>query len=377
MATPIKSDKIYCTMGDHFVLKKHFWQSESIVNTNGVLHICSDCVNDLFEKLYKKHKDKPQDFKLDGSNIEFDTITEHVLKETCRYIDLCFNYDAYNAMQTHIASFNTNGRTISKIFGIYKSKLSSTVKNNKNNGSTYDLSDNVKTEKLNIVKVEDVLDNVIDDVISKDDLKNKQDVIRLMNYDPFEFEKEEDKKYLYNTLVDYLDESTLEDSFKLPVCIEITKGFNHLNHINNLISKIDYSNADATGKIKTLISAKDTLMKTLLNMAKDNGISVNHATNKSKGAGTLAGIIKKLQEYGFDEIDINLFDIETEKGIKQVADISNKSILDQLMLDENDYTSMIEEQRILIDNFRNKYEKAEEENRLMRIKIASYKEGEL
>ena len=36
------------------------------------------------------------------------------------------------------------------------------------------------------------------------------------------------------------------------------------------------------------------MYRALLALAKDNWISVNHATNKSKGAGTLSVIIKKL-----------------------------------------------------------------------------------
>lgn len=151
--------KLYCTMGDHFVLSKNFWQSESVVNKNGILHICSDCVNDLFEKLYKKYKHKEDNFILDGDSIEFDTLTEHALKETCRYIDLRFSYDAYSALQTHITKLKSNDKKIYKIFGIYKSKLSSTVKNNVGNGTIYDLSDSVIIEKTssNIDKTEEFL----------------------------------------------------------------------------------------------------------------------------------------------------------------------------------------------------------------------------
>jgi uncharacterized protein YprB with RNaseH-like and TPR domain len=112
------------------------------------------------------------------------------------------------------------------------------------------------------------------------------------------------------------------------------------------------------------------MLASVLALAKDNGISVNHNNTKSKGAGTLSGIIKTLQEKGFTESDINLFDIETLGGIKQVADESNKSILQQLMFDENDYTEMIKEQRVLIEDYRSKYEKLEEEHRLLKIKYA-------
>jgi hypothetical protein len=210
--------------------------------------------------------------------------------------------------------------------------------------------------------------------------RNKKDVLKILGYDPFEFENDEDKSYLYNTLIDYLDENTQEDNFKLPACIELVKTFNQINQINKGIATIT-SNIGMmikdTKEITALINAKEKMLKSVLALAKDNGISVNHSNNKSKGAGTLSGIMKKLQELGFEESNINLFNVETIGGIKQVADISNKSILNQLMFDENDYTEMIKEQKILIDEFRDKAEKLEEENRNLKMKIQNMKDGGL
>jgi len=351
--------KLYCTMKDHWLVENKFWQSESIMNVNGYMNICTDCANELFDKVYIKIKNLDNTFIVDSNSVIFDEITDIVLKETCRYIDVCFNYDAYISAQSHINTIKNSGKKVCKIFGIYKSKLSTVVKSNIGIGMTYEFSDEVK--------IKETKHEVI--VAAGGDLQNRNDVVRLLLYDPFEFEKEEDKKYLYNSLIDFLDESTLEDSFKLPVCIEIAKGFNQLNHVNNLISNIDYSSADAVGKIKTLIAAKDTMTKTLLAMAKDNGISVNHNNNKSKGAGTLSGIIKQLQEKLISEAQVNTFDILTCEGMRQVADISNKSIFQQLQLDENDYNEMVIEQRRMIEEFVKKTSILEEENRKLKVSL--------
>jgi len=351
--------KLYCTMKDHWLVENKFWQSESIMNVNGYMNICTDCANELFDKVYIKIKNLDNTFIVDSNSVIFDEITDIVLKETCRYIDVCFNYDAYISTQSHINTIKNSGKKVCKIFGIYKSKLSTVVKSNIGIGMTYEFSDEVK--------IKETKHEVI--VAAGGDLQNRNDVVRLLLYDPFEFEKEEDKKYLYNSLIDFLDESTLEDSFKLPVCIEIAKGFNQLNHVNNLISNIDYSSADAVGKIKTLIAAKDTMTKTLLAMAKDNGISVNHNNNKSKGAGTLSGIIKQLQEKLISEAQVNTFDILTCEGMRQVADISNKSIFQQLQLDENDYNEMVIEQRRMIEEFVKKTSILEEENRKLKVSL--------
>ena len=202
------------------------------------------------------------------------------------------------------------------------------------------------------------------------DSKNKEDVLRMLGYDPFETEYEADKPYLYSRLIDYLDESTLEDSFKLPASIEIVKSFNQIDKINHALSLITRdikSISNNVGGIKSLFDAKEKILKSVLALAKDNGISVNHNNNKSKGAGTLSGIIKKLQELDLDEARVNLFDIETAKGIRQVADISNESIIKQLNFDENDYTEMIRDQRIIIDELTVKCTALEEENRKLKL----------
>lgn len=351
--------KLYCTMKDHWAVEKNFWQSDSMINANGFMHICSDCANELFDNLYKKAKKLDLEFILDSDSIIFDEITDMAFKEACRYIDMCFNYDAYGSMQSHLNTVKNSGRKVNKIFGVYKNKLSTVVKNNAGVGMTYEFSDEVITKTLESNEIVEY---------EADDLKNKNDVITLLGYDPFESEKESDKRYLYNTLIDYLDESTLDDSFKLPVVIEITKGFNQLNHVNRLISNIEYASPEAVGKIKTLISAKDTMMKTLLAMAKDNGISVNHNNNKSKGGNTLNGVVKKLNEIGLSTAEINLFDLETCEAMKQIADFSNKSILDQLMFDDNDYTDIIAQQRDLIKKLDDELIKVKEENRLLKVK---------
>lgn len=219
--------------------------------------------------------------------------------------------------------------------------------------------------------------------ISKKDKENikiaQKDVLKLLGYDPFINEPEDDKYKLYNSLIDYLDESTLEDSFKIPTVIQIVKTFNQVDKIDNALTEYMNDKSNIVGNassINTLFGAKKNMLASILNMAKDNGISVNHSLNKSKGAGTLTGSIKKLQDLGFNEAEINLFNIETCDGMRQVANASNKSIVQQLMFDENDYTEMIKEQRILIEKFRSSVEKLEEENRQLKIQLSQIKVGD-
>jgi hypothetical protein len=171
----------------------------------------------------------------------------------------------------------------------------------------------------------------------------------------------------------------MEDGFKLNAIIEIVTGFNQIEKINRAINDITNfpdKMANKSGGIKTLTATKKDILMTLLGLAKDNGISVNNNNNKSKGGNTLNGIVKKLTEVGLSSAELNLFDLETSEAMKQIADFSNKSIIEQLMLDDNDYTDMLIQQREKISDLDSKVIKFEEENRILKVEIAKLK-GEI
>jgi hypothetical protein len=260
-------------------------------------------------------------------------------------------------------------------FGLYIKNVQLNFKDLSWKDSMFDTTDKKADNDTDCIASNDTKDAVQLDVVH--DTKNEDDVIRMLGYDPFEGEHSSDKRHLYNKLVDFLDESTLEDSFKLPAVIEIVKTFNQLDKINAALSTITSDAkqlASNVGAVNSLINAKEKMLKTALALAKDNGISVNHNNNKSKGAGTLSGIIKQLQEKGIHSAEINIYDIETGLGMKQVADISNKSIFEQLMLNENDYTEMIKEQREMIIKYEQQLSNLEEENRKIKIQLKNLEE---
>lgn len=228
------------------------------------------------------------------------------------------------------------------------------------------------------VKYENTVEVIDKETVVVVNHRDRDDVIRMLGYDPFEYENPRDKNHLYNRLIDFLDESTLEDGFKLQAAIEIVIGFNQVDKINQAITSIteDPSKLTANSGIKALIDSKKNILASLIKLAEENGISVKHNNQKSKGAGTLTGIIKTLQEKGIEEGELNLFDIETAQGMRQVADISHQSIMKQLQFDENDYTSMIMEQKELIEKLDEKVIQLEEENRLIKIELLKYRKAE-
>ena len=328
---------------------KGFYQSTSLLikSNNGRMFICRKCVIELYAYLVETHED-----------------TKKALYLLCRWIDMFFDASLYSSAEQQARNANSN------IAQVYITKINSLPQ--------YSNLSFLHSSGLDGTKNEFISTSISEretNFWSESDIKNKEDVIRMVGYDPFENENPMDKKGLYNSLVDMLDESTLEDSFKMPIVIEISKSFNQIDKINQALALMtaDITNVSTqVGGIKSLFEAKDKMYRAILAMAKDNGISVNHATNKSKGAGTLSGIMKQLQERGFSEVEVNLFDIETSRGMQQVSELSNKAIVKQLMLDENDYTWMISEQKEMIEKQENKIIRLEEENRLIKIKIAKF-----
>ena len=131
-AKSLPLNKQYCTKCEKTLSIDNFWTSDSIVDGNGLCHVCSNCANILFNEIYKRRHLKTDDFKITAKNIVFDSNTEEVFRELCALVDISFKYDAYYQCQAHVESCKNANRNISKIFGVYKSKLSSVAKQNGN-----------------------------------------------------------------------------------------------------------------------------------------------------------------------------------------------------------------------------------------------------
>ena len=76
-----------------------------------------------------------------------------------------------------------------------------------------------------------------------------------------------------------------------------------------------------------------------------------------------------MEENGFSEIEVNLFDIKTSEAFKQIDQISNENIANQLTLDSNEYTDIIKEQREMITSYEDQLDELQEENRMLKNKI--------
>ena len=169
--------------------------------------------------------------------------------------------------------------------------------------------------------------------------KNKKAVVDFIGYDPYrDYPIEEDLPILYAKLLSFLDEETKNDGMKLNAVIQICKSFNQVEKINTSIDTLSsdpqkiISNA---ALIKNLQEASAKALASATALAKDNGISVNYNNNKSKGAHTLSGKMKKMFEIGLWDAKINTYDIGTCEGMKQVAMINEEARHKQIGYDEN------------------------------------------
>lgn len=200
--------------------------------------------------------------------------------------------------------------------------------------------------------------------------KNKSDVKRLLGYEPFEKERLADQPFLYSQLIGFLDmsEDANEDMMKTSSAITIVRGFLQSAQIDNKITQLmqDVDGLDRNvPTIKQLQEMKQKLSSIISELAEQSCISQKHNKNAKKGENTWTGKIRKLKEINLREQEVNSFDIGTCEGIRQVADISNASIIKQIRLDENDYTEMVATQRDMIVKLQRELEECEEKARIL------------
>ena len=93
-------------------------------------------------------------------------------------------------------------------------------------------------------------------------------------------------------------------------------------------------------------------------------MSLKHNKNASKGENTWTGKIKKLKELNLREAEVNGFDINTCRGMQQVLEMSDASIMKQLALDESEWSDMVAEQRESLIKIQNERDIYREINRI-------------
>lgn len=201
-------------------------------------------------------------------------------------------------------------------------------------------------------------------------IKNKEDVVRLLGYDPFEKEDIADQPFLYSQLLGLLDssEDANEDMMRTSSAISIVRGFLQQAKIDDTVSKLmcDISKIESnSATIKSLQESKAKITSVITSLAQDSCISLKHNKNAKKGENTWTGKIKKIKELNLREGEVNGFDMETCKAMRQVMDLSNASIMKTLNLDESEWSDMVAEQRKMIGDLQYQLDKYIEISRIL------------
>ncbi len=207
---------------------------------------------------------------------------------------------------------------------------------------------------------------------NKKDKQNMKYAIATVGYDPFEDVglSEFDRKYCFNILASYCDtEGIREDGHKLQGVIEMALLYCQCRRITEAMNlELTRSDVDET-KVQKLTQSKSSLLKSIADIAKDNNISSQYNKNSKQGKNSLTSKMKEMEENGFAEIKVNLFDIKTSEAFKQIDAISNENIANQLTLDSSEYSDIVKEQREKIIKMEEQIDYLEEENRNLKNKI--------
>ena len=310
------------------------WESN-----NGYFPVCKNCCEDLYAELSNKYGEK------------------NALLLMCHYLDLPFKEKIYSDMaingKIELGKFirSTNMKAAGKTYADYMLERDM-VKPNEEDA----YEENVK--------------------LSPTERQNKAYCIQTVGYDPFTSVNftDEDRRYCFNVLAGYCDsDGVSEDGHKSQCVVEMT-----IMHLQNkkMDDEINQELRLATpneGRIAKLTNAKTSVLSSIAKMAQDNNISSQYNKNKRYGQGTMSDKIKEIADAGFEAIKVNLYDIKTCNAMKQIADLSNASLIEQISLDENDYVAIIKEQREDVQKLTAQVEELSEENRQLNNKVADMK----
>lgn len=239
-------------------------------------------------------------------------------------------------------------------------------------GMTWDDSDMFK-EKV-IYEDEKTPQMIVEEHAGQDTyddfIKNKKDVVRLLSYDPFEQEAVSDQPFLYSQLLGLLDSGGDEndDMMRNASAISIVRGFLQSSKMDNAIANLmtDIKNIDKnSATIKSLQDSKSKITSVITNLAAESCISLKNNKNAKKGENTWTGKTKKIKDLNLRDGRVNGFDIATCRGMQQVQEISDASIMKQLALDESDWSDMVAEMRKDNQDLRKERDSYKEINRIL------------
>ena len=322
----------------------------------GITSMCRDCVKKIA-------------LSWDDNRQEFGACTKKSVMEALEYIDRPFLENLWNSSYAEWADETSKNRRAS-IWDCYIKNVSMINYRGMRwrDGDIFHtyVEDAKQAAALELGNTEAAKTLLDSQEVSGEFEKNRKDVIKLLGYDPFEGEKLEDQPLLYSQLLGYLDlGGDNDDMMRTSSAITIVRGFSQQSKIDDKIAKAMTNSNVNTSELKQLLDSKKNVSATITLLAEQSCLSLKHNKNASKGENTWTGKTKKLKELNLREAEVNGFDIGTCRGMQQVLELSDASIMKQLGLDESEWADMVAEQRQMLVRVQNERDVYKEINRIL------------
>lgn len=329
--------------------KDKFHSSTAPGVQSGIVNICKTCAEDLAMPVVDGVRQQPTKESIDDAMYfldkpMLDSVWEASLLEAANQITGKTKNNVYTAYIKNIAM--PNYYTL-----------------------TYRDSDNYTG---GMYSLDDLAENALpkDQEIINQFEKNKNDTLRLLGYLPFEKEKLSDQPFLYSQLIGFLDSSEEgnDDMMRTSSIISIVRSFLQLSNIDDMIATLssDPRNAEKNiSTIRALQQMKSQITQGATKLAEQSCISLKNSKNSVKGENTWTGKLQKIKDLNLREGQVNGFDIATCRGMRQVQEISDASIMKQLALDESEWSDIVATMRVDNQQLRKERDTYKEINRIL------------
>ncbi len=303
---------------------------------DGYAHICIDCVKELFA--YYKEKYSQQE----------------AVKIMCAMLDVPYYRSLYESVNRQNDVFS---------FGLYIRQING----KQYAGKTFALT--LHDGELEVTKkeVEEEAEELAESNWTVEERRAKNEVKKLLGYDPFDGYAPKVRRKLFTELLGYLDDDeVISDNYKIAQIVQIINNNEQINNYDIAISRIDMKRD--VDDIKTLSGLKKELVLANEKIAKENGISVKSRGDTRAGKGTLTGLMRDMREKDIHEAEVNFYNQLQSDSSRWAVDVSMRSMLDNIQLGENDINDIIEDQRSRLLTLQDENDILKEEKRLAKIR---------
>lgn len=352
-------ERITCVKHNGDLLPANFYMAgdNSVFSGIGRIPICKRCLYSMADEYFEMHNDMPMS-----------------IYYMCRKIDIAYDSNIYDG------ALKQGEHDVVKIFQSYMIQFNSIGARNGVQLS-FDEGEHVSTDSAEEEEklLKQGVTGIFSTSISEEEIiESKTEVIRLIEYDPFEGFPLNDQKFLYSDLLNYLrDEDVIEDQFLVSQIVQIVNNNNQIRKLDFQLSQMMASDRLVQAneaRIKSLNATKKDIVANTDKIAKENQISVKSRKGNSMSKSSLTALMDRLKAIDLKDAEVNFYDQKKAYGMQRAADISMKAMAEQIQFDENDVNNIITEQRRMIADMESKLLDLEEENRILHAQLDT--EGE-